>query len=64
VSTAKKRKAPAAIKPGRKPFAPSGEAMRMRHVRMLDAEWDKCLASTDGASAWIRHLVRDAPWPQ
>jgi hypothetical protein len=62
MSTAPKKRR-AAIKVGRPSLSPTGETMRMRHVRMLDADWDKCLASPIGASEWIRQLVRDAPWP-
>jgi hypothetical protein len=65
MTPSKKRKAMparAAIKaPGRPPMSRTGETMKMHHVRMLDAEWDKCLAL--GGSAWIRQCVNEAPWP-
>jgi hypothetical protein len=51
----------AAIKSGRPSISPTGEAMKMRHVRMLDDDWEKCLAL--GGSAWVRARVREAPWP-
>jgi hypothetical protein len=43
---------------GRKTLSKSGELMKPRAVRMLDAEWEKCLSL--GGSAWIRQRIKRA----
>lgn len=48
--------------PGRPTLSPTGEVMKVRHVRFPDDEWAKCLAL--GGSEWMREQVRNAVLPQ
>ena len=48
-------------KPGRKPYAASGEVMTGRQVKMTDAEWQKAKAL--GGAAWIRARIKAAKEP-
>lgn len=43
---------------GRKPLADSGELMKVRHIRMTDADWEKCRRL--GGAKWVRGKVRAA----
>jgi hypothetical protein len=43
---------------GRKPISKDGELMKPRAIRMLDSEWEKCLAL--GGSVWIRKRIQRA----
>lgn len=40
---------------GRPPVA---EPMKIRHIRMTDAEWQKC--KTLGGSSWVRTQIKTA----
>ena len=40
---------------GRKPLDPAGEVMRVRHVRMTDAQWHEFRAR--GSGKWLRVLL-------
>ena len=43
---------------GRKPVSPTGEVMKPRQLRMLDAEWEKCKRL--GGAAWVRAQIKKA----
>jgi len=46
---------PAKRKRGRRPQADTGEIMRVRALRMTDAEWAKLLVL--GGAAWVRERI-------
>lgn len=43
---------------GRKPQSEAGEAMKLRSIRMTDAEWQKLLEL--GGSQWVRQQIAKA----
>lgn len=47
---------------GRKPISDTGKAMKLRSIRMADADWSKFLAL--GGAAWLRKRLRQAKLPR
>lgn len=53
----KKSKGGAGRGQGRKPLSETGEVLKIRSVRLSDADWLKCRQL--GGSAWIRAKIRE-----